>query len=694
MDRFLARNHRNPPTEPVLRAGDQFMRLISTILAGALALVLSSPSGAQEATGLVPPTPAVPPAPAVATAEPAVIVPPGTHALTQGDVEAWLDGFMPYAIGRGNIPGAVVVVVKDGRILAQKGYGYADVAKRKPVDPATTLFRPGSVSKLVTWTAVMQLVEQGKLDLDADISKYLDFAIPGRDGKAITMRHIMTHTTGMEEIVRGLITSNTKDALALDTYLKRWVPTRIFAPGTTPAYSNYATTLAGYIVQRISGQTFDDYVDQHIFAPLQMKHSSFRQPLPASLQPLMSKGYKAGTDKPQGYEIVNPSPAGNLAASGADMGRVMIAHLQNGSYGSGRILGEATAREMHGTAMTFLPPLNRMLLGFYETNVNGHRSISHAGDTQWFHSDLSLFVDDGIGLYISMNSSGADAAAHKVRAALFHGFADRYLPGPALEGKVDAATAKLHAQQMAGLYENSRRSDDSFISIANLAGQTKVVVSEEGSISVPAVTGVDGQPVKWIEIAPYVWRDAFGSDRLAAKVVDGRVLRWSFEPVSPFMVFEPVPWWKSSGWLLLAVGAGVLALLLTVLAWPVSALVRRHYGVRYPLTGTDARAHRLVRISSLVVLATFVGVLAVLTMMFSELDRLSPGNDWIVIASRVLTLVVIPIGTAISLWNAWVVLGSKRRWTAKLWAIVLALSCLAILWACAAFHLIGFSANY
>ena len=670
------------------------MRSLSTILAGLFALAVSLPSSAQEGTALVPPTPVtptVPPAPAVA--EPTALPPAGSRALTQVDVEAWLDGFMPYAIGRGGIPGAVVVVVKDGQILTQKGYGFSDVAKRTPVDPATTLFRPGSVSKLVTWTAVMQLVEQGKIDLDADIGKYVDFPVPGRDGKAITMRHIMTHTTGMEEIVRGLITSETKDALALDVYLKRWVPTRIFAPGETPAYSNYATTLAGYIVERVSGQSFDDYVDQHIFAPLDMKHSSFRQPLPAALQPLMSKGYKLGTDKPQGYEIVNPSPAGNLAASGADMGRFMIAHLQNGSYGSKRILEEATAKEMHGTAMTFLPPLNRMLLGFYETNINGHRSISHAGDTQWFHSDLSLFIDDGVGLYISMNSSGGEAAAHKVRAALFHGFADRYLPGPSGHGKIDAATAKLHAQQMAGVYENSRRSDDSFISIFNLLGQTKVAVTEEGSISVPAVTGVDGQPVKWIEIAPYVWKDANGSDRLAAKVIDGRVLRWSFEPVSPFMVFEPVPWWKGS-WLMLAVGAGLLALLLTVLAWPLSALVRRHYKVSYPLTGRDARAHRLSRIASLAVFAIFAGVLTVIAVMFSELDRLSPGNDWIVITSRVLALIVIPIGTAVSVWNAWVVLGSKRRWTAKLWAIVLALSCLAILWASAVFHLAGFSAFY
>jgi CubicO group peptidase (beta-lactamase class C family) len=670
------------------------MRSSSTILAGLLALLLSGPAGAQPAPGLIPPKPILPTAPEVAAAAPVDIVPAGSHAATKSDVEAWLDGFMPYAIGRGEVPGAVVVVVKDGQILVQKGYGYSDLAKRTPVDPATTLFRPGSVSKLVTWTAVMQLVEQGKLDLDADINKYLDFNIPPRDGKPMTMRNIMTHTTGMEEIVRGLITSNPKDAIALDAYVKRWIPTRIFAPGTTPAYSNFATTLAGYIVQRISGQSFDDYVDQHVFAPLDMKHASFRQPLPAALQPLASKGYKSGTDKPEGYEIVNPSPAGNLAASGEDMGHFMIAHLQNGAFGDKRILQEATARQMHETGLTILPPLHRMLLGFYETNINGHRSISHAGDTQWFHSDLSLFLDDGLGLYISMNSSGKDEAAHKIRAALFKGFADRYLPGKPAEGKVDAATAKLHAQHMAGIYENSRRSDDSFISIANLIGQTKVVVTEEGSISVPSVTGVDGQPVKWVEIAPYVWRDVNGVDRLAAKVVDGRVQRWSFEPVSPFMVFEPVPWWKSSSWLLLALGGGLVALLLTVLAWPVSALVRRHYKLRYQLSGSDASAHRVIRITALVVFATFVGAFGTLLAMFSSLDMLSPGNDWLVQSARVLALVVFPIGAAVSLWNAKVVLGSRRRWTAKLWAVVLALSCLSVLYASAVFHLMGYSANY
>jgi CubicO group peptidase (beta-lactamase class C family) len=668
------------------------MRSIPSFLAGLFVCALMAPASAEQAPSLQPP-PLVLPVPHRGVVASPETPAPGTHPLVQGDLEAWLDGFVPYAIRRGDIPGAVVVVVKDGRILLQKGYGYADVAKRTPVDPGTTLFRPGSVSKLVTWTAVMQLVEQGKLDLDVDVNQYLDFQLPPRAGAPVTLRNIMTHTSGIEEHVRGLITSKPKDAVQIEEYVKQ-VPTRIFAPGTTPSYSNYATTLAGYIVQRVSGQSFDDYIDQHIFAPLAMDHSSFRYPLPASLQPLVSKGYKPGSDEPQGYEIVNPAPAGSLAASGQDMGRFMIAHLQDGAHGSERILEASTARQMHGTALTILPPLNRMLLGFYEDNINGRRAIAHAGDTQWFHSDLYLFPDDGIGLYVSFNSPGKEGVAGKIRTALFKGFADRYLPGPNADGKVDAATAKLHAKQMAGLYENSRRADDTFVALVNLASQIKVVADGKGSISVPSVTDLSGEPIKWREISPYVWRDINSNDRLAAKVVDGKVQRFSFEPVSPFMVFDPVPWWKSAGWLLPASLAGLVALLLTVLAWPLSALVRRHYGVQYTLSGLDAKAHRMIRIAALAVLATTLAASGMLVAGLSNLDLFAPANDWIVSLLRVLALIVLPIGAAISLWNAWVVLRRRNRWLPKVWAVVLALSCMTLLWVGVAFHLVGFSANY
>ncbi|MEZ5463157.1 serine hydrolase domain-containing protein [Dokdonella sp.] len=615
--------------------------------------------------------------------------------LNKADVDAWLDGFMPYALQSGDIAGAVVVVVKNGEILTGKGYGFADVAERKPVDPATTLFRPGSVSKLLTWTAVMQLVEQGKIDLDVDVNRYLDFEIPARNGKPVTMRNIMTHTSGMEEYARALITADPDAMIELEPYLKHWVPTQIFDPGSTPAYSNYATSLAGYIVSRISGLSFDDYMDRYILQPLDMQHSTFRQPLPEALKPFMSKGYALGTDKePKPFEIVNSAPAGSLSASGEDMGKFMIAHLQNGAYGSVRILEEETAKQMHDTALDMIPPLNRMLLGFYETNVNGHRGITHAGDTQWFHSQLNLFPDDGIGIFLSVNSTGKEGAAGPLRTALFHEFADRYLPGSAEDGSVDAETARQHAQQMAGVYENSRRSETGFVALANIAGQLEVAATEDGSILIPAFTYAGGQPKQWREIAPYVWREVGGDDRVAAKVVDGKVLRFSMDQFSPFMVFEPVPWWKSSAWLLPFLMAGLGALLLTVLAWPISAMIRRHYGVRYELSGRDARAHLVVRVTAIVVLAILTFAVILVVQMFDDLNNLSPANDTKVSLLRLAAMIVFPIATLIGFWNAAVVLGSRRRKLAKLWSIVLALSFVAVLWFSYAFSLIGIGANY
>ena len=675
-------------------------------LAALLGTLLLAPVSAQE-----PVPPAAPPAaaattgtePVAADAEPATPAmsvaaqapAPGTPVLTRADLEAWLDGFLPYALERGDIPGAVVVFVKDGQVLLQKGYGYADVAAKKPVDPELTLFRPGSVSKLFTWTAVMQQVEQGKLDLDADVNQYLDFQIPPRDGAPITLRNIMTHTAGLEETARALIISDPAQLPTLEQSLKYWIPNRIFAPGTTPAYSNYATALAGYIVERVSGQSFDDYIDQHILQPLGMRHSSFRQPLPEALQPLMSKGYKSGTNyEPQAYELVGPAPAGSLAASGADMGRFMIAHLADGATASGRILQAATAQQMHGTPLQLMPPLSTMMLGFYQTDINGRRAIAHGGDTQWFHSDLNLFLDDGIGVYISMNSAGKEGVAGVIRNELFERFANRYLPGPIPQGEVDEATAKAHAQQIAGRYEVSRRSDTGFVALANLAGQAQIIAKEDGTLQLPMLLGVNGEPRTWREIAPYVWRDVDGNDRLAATVEDGRVTRFAVEPFASIMVFEPVPWWKSSAWLLPAFGIGLVALLLTVLAWPISALVRRYYGMPYRLQGREARAHRLVRVAAFTVLLATAAYAGFLGAMLSNLELTAPASDSIVRGLRVLCAIVFPVGTLVALWNLGVVWGGRRRWTAKLWALVLALSCVSILWVAIVFSMIGYTANY
>lgn len=646
-----------------------------------------------QAPSIAPPSPISPPASPGAATKASRAPATTSHALTQEDAAAWLDGFLPYALQRGDVAGAVVVIVKDGAILLQKGYGYSDVAARKPVDPATTLFRAGSVSKLFTWTAVMQLVEEGKLNLDADVNTYLDFKIPPRNGQPITLRNLMTHTAGFDEAVRSLLLENPKDLPKLGDALKHWIPPRVTDAGTTPAYSNYGAALAGYIVERTSGLPFDEYIERKIFDPLEMHYASFRQPLPEKLLPYMSKGYKVASGEPQPFEIVDIGPAGALSISGHDMCPFMIAHLQNGKYGSGQILQPATVEEMHNTRSIIIPPLNSMLLGFYESNTNGHKVISHGGDTEVFHSDLNLLPNDHVGYFISLNSAGKEGAAHIIRSEFLRDFMDRYFPGPAPDGKVSPEMAKEHAQMMAGHYTMTRRPHTTFLSFLNFLGETQVAPNSDGTITVSDLKGANDQPKKFREIAPFIWRDVAGGDRLAAQVKDGQVVRFGYDPY-PFMLFEPVPWWWSSGWLLPLWIAALVALTLTVLAWPISALVRRHYAASYALQGADARAHRMIRLGSLAMVVVMIFWAAAVVLMATNLKWTGPSMDGWIVFLRLLTVVIFFGGTLVALWNAWLVFNSHRRVWAKIWSIILALSCLVILYVSVIFHLGGYSANY
>lgn len=658
--------------------GKSAMRARSPLATLFCASIMALPAIAQE--------PAAPPA----TPEPAA-----GPQLTRADVEAWLDGFMGFALPRGNIAGAVVVVVKDGQTLLQKGYGYADVEKKTPVDPEATLFRPGSVSKLFTWTAVMQQVEQGKLDLDADVSTYLDFEIPpGPNGTPIRVRDLMTHTPGFEESVKELIVEDESRIAPNGEVLKRWVPVRIHEAGKMPAYSNYATGLAGYLVERASGLAFDDYLDRNIFGPLGMAHSTFRQPLPEALKAGMSQGYDDASGEPQSYEIVNLAPAGALAATGSDMARFMIAHLQKGAFGDARILAAETAEKMHGTPNTVIPGINRMVLGFYETSTNGRRIVSHGGDTQYFHSDLHLYLDDGVGYFISFNSTGKEGAAGPLRAAFYRQFSDRYLPGPGPEdGKIDEKTAEEHARAVAGTYVISRRVESSLISILNVLNPIKVVVNEDKTVSLTLLRGLNGEPKKFREISPWLWAEVDGKATFGAEAVDGKVTRFSADFFAPFMMFERAPA-KAAGWVMPAAVASLVMLLLTVIVWPVAALVRRHYRLKLPYAGAEARAYRWVRIGALASLLAVGAWVGLVLMMLSDLKLLSPKMDGWLLVLQVLGSLAIFAGLALAVWHLSVVFKAKRRKLGKIWAVVLVASTALLAWMAVAYHLVGLSTNY
>src|SRR5215211_1330131 len=229
--------------------------------------------------------------------------------LTKADFETFLDALIPSQLRNRSIAGAVVSVVKDGQVLFQKGYGYSDLEEKRPVLPDQTLFRPGSISKLFTATAVMQLVEQGRLDLDRDINDYLDFSIPKTYPEPITLRQLLTHAGGFEETLKNLFVARESDIKPLRMYLVNEMPARIFPPGKIPSYSNYGFTLAGYIVERVSSEKFERYIENHILKPLGMNNSTFDQPLPPQLAPQMSKGYLSASKKPRDFEWVQAAPA-------------------------------------------------------------------------------------------------------------------------------------------------------------------------------------------------------------------------------------------------------------------------------------------------------------------------------------------------------------------------------------------------
>ena len=666
------------------------MRLSKLLAAG---LLVVAAVGAFARSG--PPAPLAPPLPAIAPAATVPVTAPGTPALTREDLDTWLDGYMPYALKSGDIAGAVIVVVKDGKVLSERGFGYADVAKRVPVDPERTLFRPGSVSKLFTWTAVMQLVEQHKLDLDADVNTYLDFKIPPFEGKPVTLRNLMTHTGGFAETSKNIMFYDAARLQPLGTYLKETLPQRITAPGLTPAYSNYGCALAGYIVERVSHETFESYVEHHIFTPLGMRNSTFRQPLPARFKPWMSLTYPQGSAPPTRYELVGPAPAGALASTGADMGRFMIAHLQDGMLDGNRILSAATAEQMHNSPLTLLPPLNRMELGFFETNINGREVIAHLGDTQAFHTALHLFTKEGVGFYVSFNSLGRDAAAAKLRTALFEDFADRYFPGPpASTARVDPKVAADHVRLMAGNWVLSRKQEGNFLAALGLAAQLTVTADDKGGLSMPLLKGLDGADRHWVEVAPFVWDEVGGHERVAAQIVGGKVVRFSLDGLSPYMVFIRVPWTQSNTWLLPALYAALAILMLTLLLWPVRAIVRRRFGAALELSDTRLKVFRASRIAAGAILAVLLGWMVVISVMSSDIDNLTAKMDAWLWLLQVAGLFAFVGGLAIMLWNAWLAWRTPGPWSARIWSLLLVFAAAIVLWIAIVFDLLAFTVKF
>jgi CubicO group peptidase (beta-lactamase class C family) len=613
------------------------------------------------------------------------------HELNAADVEAWLDSLLTYGLKNGDIAGAVVSIVKDGKVLFQSGYGYADVEKKIPMDPERVMTRIGSTSKLFTWTAVMQLVERGKLDLQRNVDDYLDFKVSPAGGRPITLLDLMQHRGGFEEGLKDLLSMDPRSFQSTETYLKQHPRPLLFSPGTVPAYSNYGTALAGYIVQRVSGEPFERYIDEHIFLPLGMNHSTFDQPLPDRFKGMASQGYRTASTPPQPFELVTTGPAGAVATTAADMSRFMLAHLQQGHLGNYDMLSAQTAQLMHSPTQKTLPGFDTMAHGFFYEIHNGRTMIGHGGDTLVFHTELELLPQEGVGIFYSFNSRGREDAVYGLRKALLDQFLERYFPPTSASPEpATLASAVTDAGRIAGRYESSRRVQHGFLSIFYLLQQAVIGASPDGTIIAPGAFGTG--EAHYHEVAPDIWREIGGTHEIALRNVDG--VSTVLDSEDPTSVLQRTPIRRAAPLNLAILSGSIVTLALTIILWPVGYMVRRHYQRPLAYSVEGRRFRTFLRIAATFDVLWLVSWTIVLMPLLSlQLDVYRTGLDPLIRTLQIAGLIVVALA-AMGLWSLWRLCRLQTAWLYRVGNGLIAAALLGLVWIGFVGNLISLNLNY
>jgi CubicO group peptidase (beta-lactamase class C family) len=491
-----------------------------------------------------------------------------TSALQRGptdpaELEAFLDNELGREMEKHHIAGAAVSVVKDGELFFAKGYGSADLENKIPVDPERTNFRIGSLAKLFTWTAVMQLAEQGKLDLDADINTYLDFRIPDTYPQPITLKHLMTHTSGFESLYYERLAKDPNELQPPREWLISHMPARVRPPGEVAAYSDYGAALAGYIVAQVSGEPYDRYIQEHILNPLGMVHTTAQPSMPPDIRAHTSVGYVyedgAFQEFPDTSEMGQPDlefsdigqpalvPAGDMQASATDMARFMIAHLQDGRYSDAntaeaRILGKSTVQQMHSTLYTPDPRLLGTAYGFFDFSDNGQKTIGHSGGSDPIFTLLLLLPEQNLGVFVAYNSQGGSDLTNQ-HLGFQRAFFDHYYPAPAVEPIQPPADFAERAGRFEGSYRlTGGTPGTSYTTLEKFAGLLETVeISDSGDGTL--LFKNPWAEWRFVEVKPLYFRQVDGSFHILFREDDqGRITRM-FTDFTPMFAFEKLRWY-------------------------------------------------------------------------------------------------------------------------------------------------------
>ncbi|BCJ38722.1 FmtA-like protein [Actinocatenispora thailandica] len=483
---------------------------------------------------------------------------------TTATVAHTADRVLTAQLARDHIPGAAVVVVAGGKQVYAKGYGVADTGRRTPVDPGHTSFYLGSVTKLFTATAVQQLVDAGKLDLDADVNSYLDFRIPDRyPGRPIRLRNLLTHTSGFEDEVLGLGTPTTVPPAKLGHWLATHQPRRVRPPGTLASYDNYGVVLAGYVVQRVSGESYQRYVRDHVLTPLGMRHTSLdngRDLAPRYRSDgTIATGYRSDGTVATGGRRGPGTPAGpNVTAPPTDLGRYLIDQLKPGN----------PLLRRHFTQDPRLPGMG---LVYEEHPRHGVRVISKDGDVPGYHDYLALLPDDDIGVYVAYNGDGVDGAADDDRRALVDRIVDALHPDrhPATPHRADDGDLSRYA----GSYRTTRYNHDDLTKVTQLTSGVTVQATGTELTTTGLSTDAHHGEIRWIPLGHGLFAEQGGYARLAFR---GDAL---FDSENPTMAYQRLAWYQAPMLHLETLVVAILVLLYAAVVWPVAALVQRREGI-------------------------------------------------------------------------------------------------------------------
>ena len=624
------------------------------------------------------------------------------HAFSAADLTAFVDATVEDQLAKLKIAGAVVTIVKDGAVVLAKGYGFADIAAGRRMTADGSLVRPGSISKLFTGIAVMQLVEQGKLDLDRDVNEYLDFHVPTpAGGVPVTLRRLLTHRAGFEEHIKGVF-SREPAPVPLGPWLARAQPKRIFPGGDVPAYSNYGVSLAGYIVERVAGVPFTDYMADHILRPLGMTRSTFAQPLPDALAPFAARGYRWSDQPPLPFsETIQTIPAGALSATGADMGRFMLARLAGGTLDGARVLTAESLATM--TERQVVTRTGSMGLVFYETRIRGEgddagereRFYGHDGGTLTFLSDLLLAPERQLGVFASYDGGGVVSGdlARAVIRRYFPRSSTALAPAPA---RAPAPPVEDLAS-FTGVYEPTRRAESTLARLGSIESQILIRRRADGTLTMqPAVQPFrDGAPL--VHVGPGLFVDPRGQGRRLAfeRAPDGSR---RIDIGAPSQEWQPVAWYVDARFVLATVSIGLAIAALTLLAWPFEILVRALRRRRRGAPPAEDRAVRRARVAIRLVAALDVGLLIAIVALnsaaFADFTMLGDDFDPVLVVISIAAWLA-ALGSLLAIWIAW---RFWRRRAGTLWTrlhhTLLAAATLAMAWFFVAWHIAATSLNY